>query len=305
MTVYVHKAVEPDKLSREGKKRFATLTTALIQGDPQAMLLPKYDGVYAQFLYDAATKSWQAFSRTGERLLSVGPAITDVFDVKALHDFAYIGELWLPDENHSTINGRARKQSVQHLELKLFDSYDRTDVVASGTDHTSYLNRRDFLFSGGPVSIAPIMPTAHRINVLDDAYDLARELTLRPSAYDGLILRDAGAYFVPGRGTDGEIIKIKPRRSGDFRVVATTPGIGNRDGGYGAFVVDLGGGVRSEVGTGLTQAEVFGDDPVGRIAEVEYLAVTPAGKLREPSFKRFRDDKTEADVLDFTQQEQD
>lgn len=301
MTVLVHKAVEPDKLSVRGKKRRLDLMMALINGDPSAALLPKYDGVYAQFLYEEG--EWRAYSRTGERLLSVSAAITNVFDAKALHDRAYIGELWLPDESHQTINGRARKQSPQHLELKLFDSYQRSD---DDTDVMSYFNRRDYLFAGGPVTVAPLLGTAGSINVPDDVYDLARSIKNRSSAYDGLILRDMEAGFYPGRGTDGEIIKIKPRADGDFRVVGTTPGIGNRAGGYGALIVDLGSGITTEVGTGLTMVDVFEDaSPVGRIATIEYLGVTKAGKLREPSFKGYRYDKTEADVLDFTQQTED
>lgn len=302
--VHVHKAVEPDNLSVRGKKRMADLVTALIQGHEEAALLPKYDGVYAQFLL--GNYGWEAYSRTGQRLLSVSGEVLDVFDRMALETHAYIGELWLPGENHQTINGLARKQSPQRLELKLFDAYEKNPVEVEGGDPMSYLNRRDYLFARGPVTVAPLLPTKGKINVLDDVYDLAQTIKNRTSAYDGLILRDMEAGFYPGRGIDGEIIKIKPRAEGDFRVVGVTPGIGNRAGGYGALVLDLGGGVLSEVGTGLTMSDVFEEEsPVGRIATIEYLGVTKGGKLREPSFKGYRFDKTETDVLDFTKQTED
>lgn len=299
MTVLVHKAVEPDKLSVRGKKRFAELVQDLIQGGGRAVVQPKYDGVYAQFLWQEG--EWRAYSRTGQRLLSVSEDILQTFYAKALRDRRYMGELWIPDEQHQVINGRARKQSPQYLELKLFDSAH----MESG-DGESWYYRDEFLFHGGLVTIAPKLPTAGKINVLDDLYDMAAQLKLRTSAYDGLILRDAAGLFVPGAGKDGEVIKIKPRAEGDFRVVGFTPGEGNRAGGIGSLVLDLGSGNLSEVGTGLTMREVFEEQsPVGRIATVEYLGVTKDGKLREPSFKAYRFDKTEADVLDFTQQTED
>lgn len=298
MTVLVHKAVEPDKLSVKGKKRFAELVQDLIQGGGRAVVQPKYDGVYAQFLWQEG--EWRAFSRTGQRLLSVSEDILQTFYAKALRDRRYMGELWIPDEQHQVINGRARKQSPQYLELKLFDSVDDDKFLEP------WFERDVYLFSGGLVTIAPKLPTAGKINVIDDLYDMAAQLKLRTSAYDGLILRDGQGLFVPGAGKDGEVIKIKPRAEGDFRVVGFTPGEGNRAGGIGSLVLDLGGGNLSEVGTGLTMREVFEEQiPVGRIATVEYLGLTKDGKLREPSFKAYRFDKTEADVLDFTQQTED
>jgi ATP-dependent DNA ligase len=62
-------------------------------------------------------------------------------------------------------------------------------------------------------------------------------------------------------------------------------------------VVDLGGGVVCEVGTGLNDQDRKDPDWVGRIVEVEYLAVTKDGKLREPSFQRIRWDKKVPDVI--------
>lgn len=289
MSVLVHKAVEPDKLSVKGKKRHATLIEDLISGrHSDAWVQPKYDGVYAQFVYEERD-GWVAYSRTGQVLLSVGERILDTFYTKALQERRYMGELWLPGMQHQTINGRARKQSPQHLELMLFDSV--------GEDHTqSYEERYETLFDGPLISIVPNLRPV--INVEDDLYDLASEYKRRTSAYDGLILRDPWTGFTPGAGKDGEVIKIKPRAEGDFRVTGVTKGIGNRSGGIGALVVDLGRGKHSEVGTGLTQRDVFEEaSPVGRIATVEYLGVTKDGKLREPSFKGYRFDKDTADVI--------
>lgn len=299
--VLVHKAVEPDNLSVGGKKRFTSLVESLVQGyGDDAWVQPKYDGVYAQFIFSDGP-GWQAFSRTGQLLKSVGEGIMDAFYTKALAERQYMGELWLQGQTHQVINGRSRKQSPQYLELKLFDS------IQPDYDE-EYHERYDYLFDGGDVAVTPNLPMAGKVFVIDDLYDQALALRNRgSSAYDGLILRDPHGLFVPGRGTNGETIKVKPRASSSFRVVGTTKGQGNRKGGIGALIVDLGAGLHNEVGTGLSAAQVM-EDPklvVGRIAEVEYLGVTPDGKLREPSFKVYRNDVTEPDVLDHTRETED
>lgn len=286
----VHKAVEPGNLSVKGKKRYAQLLVALTGPTSDAIIQPKFDGVYAQFIFIAGA-GWRAFSRTGQPLVSAGWPILDEFHAYAETRRRYNGELWLPGTAHSTINGLARKQSEQHLEVRLFDSFD-----PEGADEP-YLSRLDYLFDGKLVRPVGSHYVA-AIQGADDLYEAARALRDRgASAYDGLILRDANGLYVPGAGKDGETIKIKPRAEGDFRVVGTTRGIGNRAGGIGALVVDLGGRT-SEVGTGLTDADVHeGESPIGRIARVEYLSLTKDGKLREPSFKGYRFDKDVADVL--------
>lgn len=296
MTVLVHKAVEPDNLSVAGKKRFEGLVMSLINGYDGAIVQPKYDGVYSQFIFDKKA-GWQGFSRTGQLLKSVGQEILDPLSAYGLTERRYIGELWVPQQAHQVINGRARKQSPQWLELKLFDSI--MDPSMNEAD-VAYIERYDYLFEGGNISKAPNLPMVGKIFVLDDLYDQALALRNRgSSAYDGLILRDANGLFVPGKGTNGETIKIKPRAEADLRVVGTTRGVGNRAGGIGALVVDLGGGKRNEVGTGLTFKDVAEKpkDVIGRIATIEYLGVTKDGHLREPSFKTYRFDKDEADTI--------
>lgn len=295
--VLVHKAVEPDNLTREGKLRLQELLEDLGNGIGKTLVQPKFDGVYAQFLF--VDGGWRAYSRTGEFLPSVSQAVYRTFDAKALTDRRYMGELWLPQTQHSVINGLARKHSEQHLEVRLFDSVQLDHLNPIGRE--TYEERLDYLFEGNYVEPVRELPLPAHIegDPMEYLYDLARTIRNRNSAYDGIILRDRYGLFLPGAGKTGEVIKIKPRSAGDFRVVGTTRGVGNRAGGVGALVVDLGAGVTCEVGTGLTRDDVFGADPTGRIAEVEYLALTKDGKLREPAFKAWRFDKKEADVLHY------
>lgn len=307
MKVLVHKAIEPDDLSVKGKKRYAALIEDLLGQAEHVLVQPKHDGVYAQMLFDEEQGIWQAWSRTGELYKSVGQdsGIIKSFEQTAIRTRAYNGELWLPNVQHSVINGRARKKSPQYLELVLFDSFDLT--ATDTEDREVYSERFEYLFSGDGVSVVKNLHVRGKLFSSNDLYDMAREVTVRgSSAYDGLMLKDANGLYKPGRGKDGEAIKIKPRKSGDFRVVGTTKGKGNRLGGIGALVVDLGNGVTCEVGTGLSMADVFDRDFINKIVEVEYLGITSkGGLLREPAYKAIRHDKTEADVLYHTQKLED
>jgi len=292
MAVLVHKAVEPSNTTKAGRALYNDLLDWLAgmdNGTP-AIIQPKYDGVYVQFIY--GPDGWAAFSRTGEPLLSVSQRVLDLFEYKALPERHYVGELWLPATSHSTINGMARQKRPSPLGVVLFDSF-------IPGDNEVYLERQEFLFSGGDVSIARTLPpyVGGLESVERDLYDMARLWTQSASAYDGLILRDEMSVYTPGDGRDGGVYKIKPRHTGDFRVVGVTPGKGKHTGSIGALVVDLGGGVTCEVGTGLNDRDRKDPDWVGRIVEVEYLAVTKDGKLREPSFQRVRWDKKVPDVI--------
>lgn len=299
MSVLVHKAVEPDNLSVKGKKR---LEMMLMTGEYVAQ--PKLDGVYCQIVNvgDAAEYpgGWAAFSRTGEFLPSVRPEILAQFS-EADPSWRFIGELWRPFTPHSDINGMARKKSVQPaLELHLFD------VAGGCMGDWGYRRRHNQLVAGkwrNGIEVVQNLPIGNvpvALDFIEYLYELAAKMKAKPSAYDGLVLKDSEGLFVPGNGKDGGSIKIKPRHSGDFLCVGTAPGLGNREGGMGAAVVSLGGGVTCEVGTGFNIADVHDRGAayfVGKILEIEYLAITKDGRLREPVYKSVRFDKTEPDVL--------
>lgn len=313
MTVLVHKAVEPANLSKAGKARLQRL---LKEGG--YWLMPKYDGVYVQFVLENG--QYVPYTRTGERVLSVDADILQAVVGSGPIALAYpapsriIGELWGYGLTHAEINGRARRKTPQAQKLVVHD--------AVWDDHqTPYRGRFAYVEAAFPDGDL-IRPATRwdggawgNMDAMDSLLWEARKWSgVTTSAYDGLILRDPEGMFVPGAGKDGEIIKIKPRQSGDFRVLGVVEGKGKASGMAGALILDLGGGVTCEVGTGLSDDQrkdywdwwvgpSFGVSVVdskpypGRIAEIEYLSITKDGKLREPSFKSTRWDKTTADVL--------
>lgn len=292
----VHKAAEPSKLTKAGKEHFQRLVDGR-----HGIIMHKMDGVYCQVVYDG--QNWLALSRTGEHLTSVDETILLAFRAKADPLRRYVGELWMKGHTHAEINGRARRKAPQYQQLWLTDSF----VPGVDEAFVDRLWRADMIATPlAPVNSVYRAEHRHMVALdLGDLYAAAKALSKdQTNAYDGLIYRDPHAFFIEGDGKGGEIVKIKPRNSGDFRVVGVVEGKGKAAGMAGALVLDLGGGVTCEVGTGLTDNERIdywtwwkADTARFRIAEIEYLAVTKDGKLREPSFKSTRWDKTQADVL--------
>lgn len=299
MSMRVHKAIEPEKLTVKGKKAFQEL---FHERRNDAIVLPKYDGVYAQITHDGV------WSRTGEVIRALRPELVQSarfeYDILNPGD-ALIGELWMGETEHRVINGAARRHAVTDtLEFVVHDLVYADTPLARWDDRFDVVETINLSRPIPGVTIADTAPLGRRS--LDDLLRTAKTLVKgSSSAYDGLILRDGAYPFTDGAGRDGGLYKIKPRASGDFRVLSVVEGKGRLAGTTGALLLDLGGGVTSEVGTGLDdagRAEFWSWAKAGypgvRIVEVEYLGVTAQGKLREPAFKSVRWDKTTADVIE-------
>lgn len=313
MSMLVHKAVEPDNLTKRGQ---ANLTALLGPRINDALLLPKLDGVYAQFKYGA--DGWRAWSRTGEPMPSLEtPERLEWLAYRADADKVYVGEAWTPRTPHAAINGMARRQSPQAgLEWWLHDVFSEHHIAWHGRDDRPFLERFDsalqieHMDSGTKVvpsmfirDVAFLMGDATMDNLLAYTKSVQAHALSLGNVYDGLILRDNGEAFVPGLGKDGGIYKLKPRKSLDLRVVAET--VVQQPTKLGGFLTVEYRGKRTDVGSGLTQGmltlmrEQAIDNRtmyVGTIAEVEFLEFTKDGRLREPVLKAIRYDKEQPDV---------
>lgn len=144
---------------------------------------------------------------------------------------------------------------------------------------------------------------------------------------EGVIAKNAGSRYVPGRRSD-DWRKIKILKRQDCVVLGWTPGQGGRSDVFGALLLGVfrDGNLiwTGQVGTGfadrvlrdvlerLRALEVDAPpipDPELRkvkgarwtrpevVCEVEYLQVTAGGKLRAPSFKGLRPDKLPEDCI--------
>lgn len=311
MAMKVHKAVEPTNLTAKGREALADL---LKHNQEHALLLPKLDGVYVQFKYGGSEAGWTAWSRTGERMLSMETAARlHHFKENAKEHLVYIGEAWSMGVPHAEINGMARRKYPQpELDLYLHDTYSEHMMDSLGVDTIPFIDRlrragymRDQASATFTVANYPLSDnTGYTIEeMLEYAKWFQTEGLSHGNVYDGLILRDAMAPFVPGAGKDGGIYKLKPRKSLDLLVVDEHEEL--RTTKAGGYLTVEHNGVRTDVGSGLTQGmlilihEAKVDNRkyfVGQIAEVEFLDFTKDGKLREPVLKAIRWDKDKPDA---------
>lgn len=105
---------------------------------------------------------------------------------------------------------------------------------------------------------------------------------------EGLMLRQPGSLYEAGRSHT--LLKVKTFHDAEARVVEHLPGTGRHRGRLGALLVQLPGGVRFAVGSGLTDAEREHPPAVGSTITFRFQELTDGGVPRFPTFVRVRPD---------------
>lgn len=290
-----------DSQSAKYKKRHSGPASALASGDHIVQI--KYDGVFS------ATNTTDAAAITRQQMPqpAAGPISRTLRTIFGGNHLVF-KELWIPGTLHKAINGASRRLEEQpQLHARVFDIIT-VDEFNAGKCAIPYIERLAHIKRMLELAQDPLIDvvgeykvragitdeelTAHAISMQQDPHD----------AYDGLIVRDLNAIWVPGASKDGAVMKIKPPDTLDLEVVAQHAE--QRDTKLGGYVTVLYKGVATNVGGGLTQEDLHGimlwnsgqhshpdaKNFVGQIAEIAYLEVTPDGKLREPRIKRWRHD---------------
>jgi DNA ligase-1 len=99
---------------------------------------------------------------------------------------------------------------------------------------------------------------------------------------EGLMLRQPGSEYVVGRSTT--LLKVKTFQDAEARVVDYAPGTGKHKGRVGALVVELPGGKRFSIGTGLSDAEREAPPKIGAVVGFRYQELSEDGVPRFPSY---------------------
>lgn len=300
----VHKAVELDKVT---KVRRSVLSTPGYL-DRHYLGQAKYDGCSVIFVLTVGGLEDKVLSRTGEDVPSMYwllPYMHKVFAplTMELNGLAVLGEAWKDGLSFAEISGKFRKKSEDSdLGVRVFDVLSLSEFQ-NGRSDVPYIERYARVISGSytcqPHDIRSA--TTHLVPATSGHSEWqgwCRHLKSK-GGYDGLILRDPNGVWARGRGTNGEILKLKPVLSFDLRVVGLEEGKGKHAGRLGAIVVSF-GDRELRVGTGFTDAERReywdeGFNLIGAIVEVEAMDFSADGLLREPRFKGVRFDKLEAD----------
>ena len=117
-----------------------------------------------------------------------------------------------------------------------------------------------------------------------DGFDHLREELRRVEALggEGLMLRKPGSPYEVGRSTS--LLKVKTFHDAEARVIGHAPGAGKHKGKLGALVCELPGGIRFNVGTGLSDAERANPPALGAVITFRYQELSDDGVPRFPSY---------------------
>ena len=289
MTDYiVHKAVDADKVKKKLQRTPEYMAEhyiaqAKMDGCCAVMLLTQYDS--------------KVLSRTGEHVTSMGGVarsfrdkyVAEVFDLGGI---VLIGEAWNPSLPQNVISGLFRQHALtDDLLMMVFDCLTMAEFYAGHSD-VPYVDRMARLTTPnhGEDVIAAWPPGTFGTVEEFLSYQLAL------GGRDGIILRDPQGTWTAGRGTTGEIIKVKQNLSFDLAVVEIKEAVGIKTGRPVYTLVVQYGDTRLTIGSGVPHD--LGDLPaIGQIVEIEAMAESSKGLLREPRFKGIRYDKLEPDTI--------
>lgn len=209
----------------------------------------------------------------------------------------------------------ARRGTPVHLFVFDLLEHDGVSLVDEPYERRREL-LREIVPSRGPVQVPPDVG-----DDVDDAIETSRELRL-----EGVMAKVRDSPYRGGRRSR-DWVKLKHHRMQEVVVVGWRPGGGSREGGVGSLLLGIPeqGELRyvGRVGTGFTQRDLEAmaarfagmaqDAPsvtgVPRldardarwltptlVGEVEYQEVTRDGRLRQPSWRGWRDDKRPDEV---------
>lgn len=257
----------------------------------------KYDGVSG--LVDTSTG--KCFSRTGGEFTSCEHIVDECIRVFG-HGCVIFGEIWHPTAPQSTISGDARRNKpAPHLHFVIFDAVTAASFD-DGESCTPYHQRYASILQ----DLRNSSYAAQKLMVADHfnpgTYGRPADFkatVMMAHGYDGIVLRDMDAPWIPGKDKTGYVIKDKPNVTHDLEVIGTEEGLGRNAGRVGAILLRYKNGVTVKCsGMSDEQRISWWDTPeliLGKIVEVEAMGESSNGSLREPRFKGIRYDKYKPD----------
>jgi len=255
-------------------------------GQPDLLLLTKdsgqvdVSGWYMSEKLDGVRAYWD-----GSRLLSRRGnafAAPDWF-TKGLPPFELDGELWTKRgdfENIASITSRGRP----HPGWKQV-TYNVFEVPNATGDFDARLGRlREWLAARndpGPIRIIPQIPCRDREHLQ------ALLAQVEAKGGEGLVVRDPRLPYRTGRSSTA--MKVKRFDDMEGRVVGYRPGKGKYAGMTGALELEIAGGMRFFIGSGLKDRERERPPPLGSIVTFKHQGFTAKGVPRFASFLRVRE----------------
>ena len=242
--------------------------------DPADFLVSeKLDGVRA--LWDGQILRF----RSGRRIAA------PVWFLAGLPATALDGELWLGRGSFDRLSAIVRRSTPVDADWQAV-RYMVFDLPGSGGPFAERVQRANSLVGAGSPAWLQVVAQER----VFDTSSLQQQLkTLVAQGAEGLMLHRADALWAPGRSD--ALRKLKPLPDDEARVVAHVPGKGRLQGKLGALQLELPGGQRFALGTGLSDADRLAPPPIGSLVTYRYRGLTPSGVPRFASFVRQRADE--------------
>lgn len=291
-------------LGRDKKHLFQKCLPLESVKNPEKLKFPmwaseKFDGVFCAALRLPDGGGIGIFSRTGERYVSMKHLENDL---KAIIDNEYFGanpivlfEAYIPETDQATISGYCRDTKEQHPEIVAL--IHTTIGNFSHKMNLSLQNQAELGYLNSNIISPDIKLILHiKIFSLTEAMRLAQDVWQRGG--EGIILNAIDVPYQPGK-RNTSMIKIKKGISHDLRVIGVYAGQGKYAGTLGGLICRYKDNQEIRV-SGMTDAErkAWWEDNqkiIGKIVQIDAMAESSKGKLREPRFKGIRYDKAEAD----------
>ncbi|MDO9105845.1 MAG: hypothetical protein Q7U57_12900 [Methylovulum sp.] len=241
------------------------------------LVQPKLDGIRA--IWNPKTQQLQ--TRAGNVIRSCDHIITAIREQQLQH-LCLDGEIFTPELPFQTINGLVRNQSTGADTLKLpYHIFDQINV------HLTADKRAQWLAGIMPsASIKPVSTFYATPETIGDYYQ-----GFLDSGCEGLIIRDPGAYYQPGKSA--ALLRVKPVKDMEAILVGfkKTASKRNRD-SFGALVLKLPSGKTFNC-SGIKDDQrkrLWHKKPIGESVTFFYQGFTEDGIPRFPRFKAIRHD---------------
>ena len=291
---------------------------------------PKFDGIRS--ITPMATDRTRLITRTGRDVSDKYPELHMVHELVNQVNAVLDAEIVAFDEDGKNSfealqqrmnlgNEREIKRIAQKIPVALV-AFDLLWLDGQDVTGLKLEERRELLEA--------IVETDHRLQVITHVEGAGKRFVgaARELGLEGVVAKRTGSRYHPGRRSP-DWRKIKLTNTQDCVILGWTPGQGGRAGTFGALLVGAYDDGRllwiGQVGTGFTQSTldilldrltpIVRSEPVGEdpelaavkgatfvdpvlVCEVEYLEITKGSKkMRAPSFKGLREDKTPEDCV--------
>ena len=255
---------------------------------------PKLDG------YRAVNKETIFISRAG--LPFANKNIPDYFEaLYSVKDYVWDGELYKHGLKFNALQKILNKEDgplPEGLKYVVYDCIPLKDWERKQCDIPYELRLKQARY----LLITYVAEPSKIIDIANDYVESSQEVVelyknYLSKGYEGAMIKAVDGKYQWKRVTarNGAMLKLKPFKSVDLKVIGFYEGEGRNEGKAGGFLVDY-HGVTVRVGSGLTDSlrEEVSQQPdsfVGKTIEVKYLEETEDKSLRHPVFTRFREEK--------------